>query len=73
MRALGGEPLLPVLLRSKCSISATDKAIDIAKSYGGEIKAVSVVDVTEEFQTEAPEAVDRLVAGAKCFVEEVRK
>jgi nucleotide-binding universal stress UspA family protein len=58
---------------SKHSISATDKAIDIAKSYGGEIKAVSVVDVTEEFQTEAPEAVDRLVAGAKGFVEEVRK
>ncbi len=58
---------------SKYSMSATDKAIDIAHSYGGEIKAVSVVDVTEEFQTEAPEAVDKLVAGAKCFVEEVRK
>lgn len=58
---------------SKYSISATDKAIDIAQSYGGEVKAVSVVDVTEEFQTEAPEAVDRLVAGAKGFVEEVRK
>jgi nucleotide-binding universal stress UspA family protein len=57
---------------SKHSISATDKAIDIAKSYGGEIKAVSVVDVTEEFQTEAPEAVDRMVAGAKGFVEEVK-
>lgn len=58
---------------SKYSISATDKAIDIAHSYGGEVRAVSVVDVTEEFQTEAPEAVDRLVAGAKGFVEEVRK
>ena len=58
---------------SKYSLSATDKAINIAKSYGAEIKAVSVVDVTEEFQTEAPEAVDRLVAGAKGFVEEVRK
>lgn len=58
---------------SKYSLSATDKAIDIAQSYGGDIKAVSVVDVTEEFQTEAPEAVDRLVAGAKGFVEEVKK
>jgi nucleotide-binding universal stress UspA family protein len=58
---------------SKYSMSATDKAIDIAKSYGGEIKAVSVVDVTEEFQTEAPEAVDRLIAGAKGFVEGVKK
>ena len=58
---------------SKYSLSATDKAIDIAQSYGGEIKAVSVVDVTEEFQTEAPEAVDRLVTGAKGFVEEVKK
>ncbi len=58
---------------SKYSLSATDKAIDIAKSYGAEIKAVSVVDVTEEFQTEAPEAVDRMIEGAKGFVEEVKK
>jgi nucleotide-binding universal stress UspA family protein len=58
---------------SKYSRIATDKAIDIAQSYGGEIKAVSVVDVTEEFQTQAPEAVDKLIAEAKGFVEEVRK
>jgi nucleotide-binding universal stress UspA family protein len=58
---------------SKYSLSATGKAIDIAKSYGGQIKAVSVVDVTEEFQTEAPEAVDRLIAASKGFVEEVKK
>ncbi len=70
---LGWKNILLATDGSKYSISATDKAIDVAQSYGGEIRAVSVVDVTEEFQTEAPEAVDKLIAGAKGFVEEVRK
>ncbi len=70
---IGWNTLLLATDGSKFSMSATDKAITIAQSYGAEIKAVSVVDVTEEFQTEAPEAVDRLVAGARCFVEEVKE
>lgn len=70
---IGWKNILLATDGSKYSISATNKAVAIAKSYGGEIKAVSVVDVTEEFQTEAPEAVDRLITGAKGFVEEVKK
>ena len=58
---------------SRYSRSAMEKAIDLAKSYGGRIKAVSVVDVTDEFQALAPEAVDRLVEASRGFVEEVRK
>ncbi len=70
---IGWKNILLATDGSKYSMSATDKAIDVAKSYDGKITAVSVVDVTEEFQTEAPEAVDRLIARAKGFVEEVKK
>lgn len=58
---------------SKYSTAATEKAIDLAKSYGGQLEAVSVVDVTEEFHTEAPGAVEELVRKAKGFVDDVRK
>ncbi|HSB31100.1 MAG TPA: universal stress protein [Candidatus Sulfobium mesophilum] len=70
---IGWKNILLATDGSKYSISAADKAIDLAQSYGGEVKAVSVVDVTEEFETEAPEAVDRLIEGAKKVVEEIRK
>jgi len=58
---------------SKYSEAATEKAIDFAKSYGGEIKAVSAVDVTEEFMTQAPAAVESLIKKAKETVEDVKK
>ncbi len=58
---------------SKYSTAATEKAIDLAKSYGGRLQTLSVVDVTEEFQTEAPGAVEELVRKAKGFVDDVRK
>ncbi|MDA8084155.1 MAG: universal stress protein [Nitrospiraceae bacterium] len=58
---------------SKYSMTATDKAIDLAGSYGGHIKALSVVDVTEEFQTEAPEAVDRMIETGRGYVDQVRE
>lgn len=58
---------------SKYSTAATEKAIDLAESYGGRLQALSVVDVTEEFQTEAPGAVEELVRKAKGFVDDVRK
>ena len=58
---------------SKYSEAATNKVIDFAKSYGSEIKAVSVVDVTEEFMARAPGAVEDLVKKAKEIVEDVRK
>jgi len=58
---------------SKYSTAATEKGIDLAKSYNGQLQALSVVDVTEEFQTEAPGAVEQLVNKAKGFVAEVKK
>ncbi len=70
---IGWKNIMLVTDGSKYSLSATDKAINIAESYGGEMTAVSVVDVTEEFQTEAPEAVDKLIEEAKRIVGEVKK
>ena len=57
---------------SKYSKAATDKAIDLAKSYGGQLNVISVVDVTEEFQTEAPGVVEKLINEAKKFVNDIR-
>ncbi|MBI5640452.1 MAG: universal stress protein [Nitrospirae bacterium] len=58
---------------SRFSKVSTDKAIGLAKSYGGQIKAVSIVDVTEEFQTQAPDAVEDLVKQARAYADEVGK
>ncbi|MBI5057432.1 MAG: universal stress protein [Nitrospirae bacterium] len=58
---------------STYSNAATDKAIAFAKSYGGEIKVISVVDVPTEFYAEAPKAVEDLIKKAKEFVAVVRQ
>jgi nucleotide-binding universal stress UspA family protein len=58
---------------SKYSDAAADRAISFAKSYGGEVKIVSVVDVPSEFYAEAPQAVDDLVKKAKGFVDNIKK
>ena len=67
-----GRVLLPTE-GSKCSEAAVSRAIDIAKSYGGQLTALSVVDVNEEFQTSAPEAVEKLVLQAKKVLDDVKK
>jgi len=58
---------------SKYSAAATERAIAFAKSYGGELKVLSVVDVPSEFYAEAPQAVEDLVKKAKGFVAEAKK
>lgn len=58
---------------SKYSTAAAERAIAFAKSYGGELKVLSVVDVPPEFYAEAPQAVEDLVRKAKGFVSEVKK
>jgi len=58
---------------SKHSALATERAIAFAKSYGGELKVVSVVDVPSEFYAEAPQAVEDLVRKAKGFVADIKK
>jgi nucleotide-binding universal stress UspA family protein len=58
---------------SKYSAAAAERAIGFAKSYGGALKVLSVVDVPTEFYAEAPQAVDDLVKKAKGFVADVKK
>jgi nucleotide-binding universal stress UspA family protein len=57
---------------SKYSRAAAEKAIDFARSYGGELKILSVVDVPSEFYGEAPQIVDDLIAMAHRYTEEAR-
>jgi nucleotide-binding universal stress UspA family protein len=56
---------------SQYSTSSTQKAIGIAKVYGARIKVISIVDVTEEFQAQAPDAVENLVKQAWQYVKAV--
>jgi nucleotide-binding universal stress UspA family protein len=58
---------------SKYSAVASARAIAFARSYGGELKVLSVVDVPTEFYAEAPQAVDDLVRKAKSYVADVKK
>jgi nucleotide-binding universal stress UspA family protein len=58
---------------SKYGEAATDKAINFAQSYGGELMVLSVVDVTEEFMARSPGTVEEMVKKAKGFVEDVKK
>ncbi len=58
---------------SKYSNIAAERAVDFAKSYGGNLKVVSIVDVPAEYYAEAPKAVDNLIESAKGFVKDVKK
>jgi len=53
--------------------AAAQRAIDIAKQYQSEIKALSVVDVTVEFMLRAQEVYEHLVAKAKGFANSVKE
>jgi len=56
---------------SPYSVSSAQRAIGLAKAYGASIKAISIVDVTEEFQAQAPDAVESLVSQAWQHVDNV--
>jgi nucleotide-binding universal stress UspA family protein len=58
---------------SQYSDRAAERAIAFARSYGGELRVLSVVDVPTEFYAEAPQAVDDLIRKAKSFVAAVKK
>ena len=58
---------------SRYSTGSTGKAIDLAKGYGAELKIISIVDVTDEFQAQAPDAVESLVNQARQHVEDVSR
>jgi len=70
--AIGWKTIVLATDGSKFSAAATDKAISFAKSYEGELKVVSVVDVPSEFYAEAPAAVEDMVRKAKGFVAGVK-
>lgn len=58
---------------SRYSEKAVDKAIDFARSYGGELKVISVVDVPSELYAESPKTVEDLINKARVYVEDVIK
>ena len=70
---LGWENILLSTDGSKYSAISSNKAIELAKSYGSNLTAVSIVDVTDEFYTEAPDAVEELIRKAKQYVEDIQK
>lgn len=70
---LGWENILLSTDGSKYSAISSNKAIELAKSYGSNLTAVSIVDVTDEFYTEAPDAVEELIRKAKLYVEDIQK
>ncbi len=70
---VGWQKALVAIDGSKYSGAAAEKAIDFAKSYGGELKVVSVVDVPPEFYAESPKTVEDMIKKAKGFVEDVKR
>ncbi len=71
--AIGWGSIMLATDGSRYSRLATERAIDIAKDHNSNVQAVSVVDVTEEFQAQAPEAVEKLVEKARGYVDEVKQ
>lgn len=69
---IGWEKIIFATDGSQYSEAATNKAIDISKSYGSELDVISVVDVTDEFIARAPDVLDNIVKKAKSIVEDVK-
>lgn len=58
---------------SKYSEAAAERAIDLAKSYGGELMIVSIAEAASELYEESPAAVENLLKKAKGYAEDVAK
>ncbi|MBI5847377.1 MAG: universal stress protein [Nitrospirae bacterium] len=71
--AVGWQKILIATDGSKYSDAATEKAIDFALSYGGELIILSVVDMPAEFYGESPEAWDRLVVKARSYADKAKQ
>ena len=69
---VGWKRILVATDGSRYSRAAAERAIDFAKSYGGQLRVVSVVDVPPEFYAEAPNAVDDMIGKAKGHVKDIR-
>lgn len=70
---IGWKKILFATDGSKYSEAAATKAIDFAKSYGGELIIMSVVDVPVEFYGESPEAWDKLVVKARVYTDRAKQ
>lgn len=66
--SVGWEKVLVATDGSKHSAIAVDHAINFAKSYGGSLHILSVVDMPDELYGEAPGLVEDLVAKAQGYV-----
>lgn len=71
--SIGFKKVLIATDGSKFSIAAEKKAIDFARSYGGELHVISVVDVPAELYAESPKTMDELISKAKGYVDSVKK
>lgn len=69
---VGWQRILVATDGSRFSKIAIERAIDFAKSYGGELRVISIVDVPPEFYAEAPNAVDDMINKAKGYVKDIR-
>jgi len=70
---IGWKNILLATDGSRYSVTAANKAISLARSYHGELKIISVVDVPTEFYAESPKATEELLIKAKGIVEDVSK
>lgn len=71
--SIGWKNILVATDGSRYSDLASERAIDFARSYGGTLTVISVVDVPPEFYAEAPFAVDNLIKNARGFASSVRE
>jgi len=58
---------------SRYSDIAANRAISMAQLCGGEIIILSVVDVSDEFFAQAPDAVEKMIEGARSYVDSVKE
>jgi nucleotide-binding universal stress UspA family protein len=69
---IGWEHILVATDGSEYGTAASARAINFARFYGGDLTAVSVVDVTDELFILAPDMVEKMVEQAKSLLEEFR-
>lgn len=69
---VGWQKILIATDGSRYSAAAAEKAIAFARSYGGRLTVLSVVDVPVEFYAEAPQAVDDMIKKARGWVNDIK-
>ena len=72
---VGWKTILLATDGSKYSVAATNRAIDCAKSYGGDLYALAVIDIPPEFYShvKALDTADDLLKNAKDIVDKAKK